>query len=192
MKNHPKHPSTRAPDEPPKETKSPAATPVPPSPAKEPSPPPAEPDAVALKDRLLRLQADFDNYRKRTQRDQAENNQRAVESLALELLPVIDHFEMGLRNAEEHHAESPVIEGFRLVYDQFRAALAKSGVSGFESVGQPFDPGLHEAISHLPSADHPPDMVVAQTRRGYRMGDRLLRAAQVVVSSGPPPVAGES
>lgn len=143
-------------------------------------------EAEQLKERLLRLQADFDNYRKRVTRERTEFAQRATEDLVIELLPVLDHFELGLNTAREHRADASVREGFQLVYDQLMAALAKAGVTPIDAEGQVFNPHEHEAVTHLPSAEVPADTVMQQTRRGYRMGDRLLRAAQVVVSSGPP------
>jgi len=140
----------------------------------------------ALETRMLRLQADFDNFRKRTQRERGEWYLRANEDLLRELLPVIDHFEMGLQNAEKHHVDHAVIDGFKLVYEQLMQALGKFQLKPFESEGQVFDPHSHEAMTHVPSAEHPADVVMAETRRGYRLGDALLRPAQVIVSSGPP------
>ena len=141
-------------------------------------------ERAALGDRLLRLQADFENFRKRTQRERSDLSRRATEHLMEELLPILDHFELGFENAERNEANPAVVEGFRLVYDQVINTLGKFGLTAIAVEGQHFDPHLHEAITHLPSEEHPPDTVVTQTRRGYLLGDRLLRAAQVVVSSG--------
>jgi len=142
-------------------------------------------ETAALQDRLLRLQADFDNFRKRTARERNEIFQRANEELMLELLPVVDHFELGLQTARQHHADGAVVEGFQIILDQLLAALTKFGLCPIDAEGQRFDPHLHEAATHMPSEQHAEDMVILQTRRGYRLGDKLLRAAQVVVSSGP-------
>jgi molecular chaperone GrpE len=139
----------------------------------------------ALETRMLRLQADFDNFRKRTQRERGEWYLRANEDLLRELLPVIDHFEMGLQNAAKHHVDHAVIDGFQLVYDQLMQALAKFQLVPFDSEGREFDPHIHEAMTHVPSAEHPADVIIAETRRGYRLGDKLLRPSQVIVSSGP-------
>ena len=147
----------------------------------EPQPSPEE----VLKDRLLRLQADFDNYRKRMEREKKDWIAFASEKLVLELLPVLDHFELGLADSAKNGAPAAFVEGFQLVCNQLRAALEKAGVQAIDAEGAAFDPHVHEAITHLPSADVPADHVVAQTRRGYKLGDKLLRAAQVVVSSGP-------
>ncbi|MFH0879630.1 MAG: nucleotide exchange factor GrpE, partial [Lentisphaerota bacterium] len=143
-------------------------------------------EVVNLKDQLLRLQADFDNYRKRILRDQADTALRAQENLMRELLPVLDHFELGLKTARDNSLPEAVLNGFQLVHDQLLAALSKFGLSTLHAEGAVFDPNLHEAITHMPSPDKPVDAVLMQTRRGYKLGDRLLRAAQVVVSSGKP------
>ena len=150
-------------------------------PTGEPQPSPEE----ILKDRLLRLQADFENYRKRMDREKKDWIACASEKLVLELLPVLDHFELGLADSVKNGAAAAFTEGFQLVCNQFRAALEKAGVQTIDAEGKPFDPALHEAITHMPSATVPEGHVVAQTRRGYKLGDKLLRAAQVVVSSGP-------
>lgn len=147
-------------------------------------------DIAAVNDRLLRLQADFDNFRRRTVRERAEIHARSLEDLMKELLPVLDHFEMGLASADRQGSDPAVFEGLGLVFDQFRAALARFGLTPIEAVGKPFDPNLHESIAMMPSPGHPRDAVVTETRRGYVLGGRLLRAAQVVVSSGPAAVAG--
>jgi len=145
----------------------------------------AQAELETLKDRHLRLQADFDNFRKRTQRERSELQVRATEDLVAELLPVLDHFELGLQTAAAASADQAVRDGFQMVYDQLQAVLRKVGVTSFEAAGR-FDPHLHEAVTHVPSPEHPADTVVRQLRRGYKLGDRLLRPAQVVVASGPP------
>ena len=150
--------------------------------AAEPQP---SPEAV-LQDRLLRLQADFENYRKRMDREKKDWIAFASEKLVLELLPVLDHFELGLADGAKNGAPPAVTEGFQLICNQLRAALEKTGVQVVDAAeGAAFDPHLHEAISHLPSATVAEGHVVVQTRRGYKLGDKLLRAAQVVVSAGP-------
>jgi molecular chaperone GrpE len=143
------------------------------------------PELDVVKDRLLRLQADFDNFRKRTQRERAELYTRANEDLIVELLTILDHFERGLAMSLEHKTESAVHDGFRIVYDQLLNVLKKFGVSPLDAHEAAFDPHLHEAVSHVPSDEYGADQIVAQLRRGYKLGDRLLRPVQVVVSSGP-------
>lgn len=137
-----------------------------------------------LRDQLLRLRADFDNFRKRTQRERSELFLYANENLFTEILPVIDHFEMGLKSAENHQTESSVTDGFRLVYNQLLDVLKKFNVTAIDAVGETFDPHRHEALTHMPS-EQPAETVIEQVRRGYLLGEKLLRAAQVVVSSGP-------
>lgn len=168
---------------------------APPASAPQP-PPPAEDSAAAelarLKEQMLRLQADFENHRRRVERERAEVYQRANEDLMTELLVVLDHFELGLKTAEKHDTDKSVMDGFRMVSDQLMAALARFGLQPVDAEGRDFDPHRHEAVTHVPSEEHPENVVIAQTRRGYMLGDRLLRAAQVVVSSGmQPPASAE-
>jgi molecular chaperone GrpE len=137
-----------------------------------------------LRIQLMRLRADFDNFRKRQVRERAEWITRANEDLFLELLPVLDHYEMGLKSAEDHQIDSSVSEGFKLVYTQLIDLLEKHNVTPVEAIGEAFNPHVHEALTHMPS-DKPAETVIEQIRRGYTLGDKLLRAAQVVVSSGP-------
>ena len=187
---HP-HPKSGAPA-PAEDLNRPAVDSAPPAPDAPPAAP--APEAVAepqpsaedaLKDRLLRLQADFENYRKRMDREKKDWIALASEKIVLELLPVLDHFELGLADSAKNGAPAAFVEGFQLICNQLRAALEKAGVQAIDAEGAAFDPHVHEAITHLPSDDVPADHVVAQTRRGYKLGDKLLRAAQVVVSSGP-------
>ncbi len=149
------------------------------------APAPAEPETVPL-ERLLRLQADFDNYRRRMARDHKALTERATEDLMLELLPVLDNFDIALQHAEEEPVDPAVVKGFRLVAEHLETALKKFGLQPVPADDMPFDPHRHEAVAHVPDPDHAEGMIVAQTRRGYELGDKLLRAAQVVVSSGPP------
>ena len=135
----------------------------------------------------MRLQADFDNFRKRVARERAEWAQRAAEDVMKDLLPVLDHFDLALKGAAEHGAPKDVLEGLALVYDQMIGALAKHGLAMVVvEPATPFDPLQHEAVAHVPSEDIPADAVIQQTRCGFRLGGRLLRPAQVVVSSGAP------
>ena len=144
-----------------------------------------EEEEESLREQFIRLQADFANFRNRTQRERIELYQRANEDLLLEILPVLDHYELGLQNAEQHDADKAVMDGFRLVYDQFQSVLNKFNLTPIEAVGEAFDPHKHEALTHMPSDEYPAEICSNQIRRGYLFGDKLLRAAQVVVSSGP-------
>ncbi len=135
-------------------------------------------------DRYLRLQADFDNYRKRVLREKDGLYRRANEDIMEELLPVLDHLELALNSVGEEHVNNPVVEGFRLVTDQLINVLGKFGLSRIETEGQEFDPNLHEAILHMPDEAVGENQIVSQARGGYKLGEKLLRASQVVVSSG--------
>jgi molecular chaperone GrpE len=134
---------------------------------------------------LRRLAADFDNYRKRVARESEVQASRATESLVSELLPVLDNLERAL-DASEHHEEAKVAEGVQFVKQQLADLLARRGLEEIPcEPGDEFDPHVHEALSHTPS-DQPEGAVAAVWQRGYRLGDRVVRAARVVVSSGPP------
>ena len=148
---------------------------------------PASNEVAQLKDRLLRLQADFENLRKRTLREKNELYARANEDILLELLPVLDHLELALQHAEEQRAGQAFVAGLRLVADQMRGVLQKFGVTPIDAVGQPFDPRWHEAVAKQITGDKPAGTVLAQTRAGYRLGQALLRPAQVVVTAAPAP-----
>jgi len=149
------------------------------------SPAKAEDEIAALNDRLLRLQADFENFRKRTIREKNELFRRANESILEELLPVLDSMGLAIEGAGNHGAAPALVDGFELVSEQFLSVLGKFGLSPIDAEGQQFDPNLHEAVSHLPSDTVADGHVITQTRRGYMLGEMLLRPAQVVVSSGP-------
>ncbi len=146
---------------------------------------PRDEEIAVLKDRLLRLQADFDNFRKRMVRDREDQSRRASEKILKDILPVIDHFELGIQSAHKHHIKHTVIEGFEGILKQFHQAVEKAGVTVIDTKDQAFDPHLHECITQLPSEEQPENTVIQETRRGYKLGSFVLRAAQVIVSSGP-------
>ena len=141
---------------------------------------------------LLRLQADFENYRKRVLREKDGLYQRANADLLEELLPVLDHMDLAFQSASDADMDNAVVHGVKIVADQLVVTLSKFGLEAVDAEGIEFDPNVHEAISHLPSPDVAENFVVAQTRRGYKLGSRLLRAAQVVVSSGSPEPAADA
>jgi molecular chaperone GrpE len=143
-------------------------------------------EIAALNAQIMRLRADFDNLRRRTRREQGEQKDRAQADAMEALLPVMDNFELGLAAAmADVDVKESIRQGFQIVYDQLRGIIEKAGVTPIESEGLPFDPQVHESIAHLPSDQYAEGIVSAQTRRGYRLGERVLRPAQVVVSSGP-------
>jgi molecular chaperone GrpE len=141
-------------------------------------------DLDRFRDLALRSQADFDNYKKRAAREKDEAIKYANSSLLERLIPIIDNFELGLSAARGEGEKSPIFSGMSMVLKQLTDFLADNGLQPIDATGQKFDPNLHEAIAHEPSAEIPEGTVIRQTRRGYRLKDRLLRPSSVVVSSG--------
>ncbi len=142
-------------------------------------------DLDRFRDLALRSQADFENYKKRSAREKEEAIKYANSSLLEKLIAIVDNFELGLEAARAEGEKSPVFSGMSMVLKQLMDFLNDSGLQPIDATGQKFDPNLHEAIAHEPSEKLPEGVVVRQTRRGYRMKDRLLRPSSVVVSSGP-------
>jgi molecular chaperone GrpE len=140
-----------------------------------------EADAKEASNRYLRLAADFDNYKKRVRQDQAETIQFANADLIGKLLPVVDNFHRVVESAPAE-VDDAWLKGIKLTLQQLDELLASQGVSPIESVGQPFDPSLHEAIGHEESNEQPEDTVVSEVRRGYRLNDRVVRPALVRVA----------
>src|SRR3981081_1124043 len=142
-------------------------------------------DLDRFRDLALRSQADFDNFKKRAAREKDEAIKYANSSLLERLIPIIDNFELGLSAARGEGEKSPIFSGMNMVLKQLTDFLAENGLQPIDAEGQKFDPNLHEAIAHEPSTKVAEGSVVRQTRRGYRLKDRLLRPSSVVVSSGP-------
>lgn len=154
-----------------------------------------EPDAAeqleVMTDRYARLLADFDNFRKRMVREREEQTKRANENLLSDLLPVLDNLTIALSKAPD--PKDPVVTGMRMVNDQFLAILDKYGMKPIDAKGKVFDPAIHEALTQMPSETVPAQTVIEQFRCGWTLGGRLLRPAQVIVSSGAPEApAGEA
>ena len=149
---------------------------------------PTSPDPIAAlaaeRDEYLalaqRVQADFDNYRKRAVRDQERLVAHAHERLVRELLPVLDDLERALEAAEQHE-EAKLVEGVQLVEKVLRSALAKEGLVEIETDGA-FDPHVHEALLARPDAGAEPGSVLDVVQRGYRLGDKVVRPARVIVA----------
>ena len=142
-------------------------------------------DLDRFRDLALRSQADFDNFKKRAAREKEDAIKYANSSLLERLIAIVDNFELGLSAAKEEGEQSPIYAGMSMVLKQLTDFLADNGLQAIDAEGQKFDPNLHEAIAHEPSDSVPEGVVVRQTRRGYRLKDRLLRPSGVVVSSGP-------
>ena len=142
-------------------------------------------DLDRFRDLAMRSRADFENYKKRSAREKEEAVKYANTSLLEKLVSIADNFELGLEAARGEGETSPIYSGMNLVLKQLQDFLAENGLRPIDAVGQKFDPNLHEAIAHEPSSEVPEGVVIRQTRRGYRLKDRLLRPSAVVVSSGP-------
>jgi molecular chaperone GrpE len=141
-----------------------------------------EQDKRDLHDRLLRSVADFENYKKRAKKEMDEAATRGREQLLGELLPALDNLERALKHAPEG---DPLAVGVKQTEKQLLAALEKFGVTRFASLGQPFDPSLHEAIQQVETKDLPSGSVATEFASGYKINNRLLRPAMVAVAKSP-------
>lgn len=142
-------------------------------------------EAAQWKDAAHRAAAELDNFRKRTARDLQETVKYANAGLLESLLPVLDNFDYGMAAAKAESEGSNLYVGLSMVLRQVQDFLKDNGVEEISAVGMPFDPNLHEAVSQQPSGTVAEGTVISQTRRGYKLRDRLLRPASVIVSSGP-------
>lgn len=138
-----------------------------------------------LDDKLLRTMAEFDNYRKRSLQQFEQIRRTANDELLLEILEVLDNFERALQHAEENSHDDALLKGTELIYNQLRGVLARRNVKAIESLGQPFDPNLHDAMMQTASDEYDEGTVAIEISKGYMVGDRVLRHAKVAVSSGP-------
>ena len=142
-------------------------------------------EAAQWKDMAYRNAAELDNFRKRAAREAQETRAYANADLLRSILPVLDNFEMGLEAARAESETSMIFMGMSMVQRQLTDFLRDMGVLEVEALGREFDPNLHDAVAQEASADVPEGTVLRVTRRGFKLKDRLLRAASVVVSSGP-------
>ena len=133
----------------------------------------------SLQDRLLRTAAEFDNYRKRMDRERRELADYTAGEVMSELLPIIDNLERALQAAEPN---DPLRKGVELTHRQMLEMLRKRGVTPIDALGKDFDPNFHQAVFHEASAEHREGEVMAELQRGYVVGDRLLRPAMVKVA----------
>ena len=137
-----------------------------------------------LHDKWLRGAAEFENYRRRTERERRELSEAAAADLIRDLLPIIDDFERALASSRDtgRAAQDPLHRGVELIYKQLLDAVRKRGAEPFESIGEDFDPAWHEAVAQEPAAGQRDGEITAELRRGYRIGSKLLRPAQVKVA----------
>jgi molecular chaperone GrpE len=158
----------------------------------EPRPPEADPvqrlegEKAQIREKMLRIAAEFDNYKKRTQRDIREREERAKADVIKLILPTIDNLRRAVEHAEKASDMETIVEGVGMAEKHFLETLGKLGVARLEAVGQVFDPASHEAIAQQPSEDVPAGVILHEVHAGYVLGERLLRPALVVVSSGKP------
>jgi molecular chaperone GrpE len=145
----------------------------------------AQADAERFKDHALRTQADFENFRKRAAREREDAVKYANASFLERLIPILDNFDLGLTAARSNAADSPILAGMDMVSRQLNDFLVSSGVEPVSGEGQKFDPNLHEAVAQEESATVAEGVVIRQLRKGYKLRERLLRPATVVVSKGP-------
>ncbi len=135
-------------------------------------------------DRLLRIQADFDNYRKRVQKEQASLLRYGAENALREILPVVDAVELAVDSARTHdNSNSQLREGIEMILSQFFNVLEKLGVKPIETVDEPFDPNKHDALLRVHAPDAEEGAVVGEIRKGYYLHDKVLRPAQVTVGT---------
>jgi molecular chaperone GrpE len=136
----------------------------------------------SLEESLLRAKADYQNAQRRSAIQRSEAIRYANAELLRSLLHVIDDFDRSLAASESSDNLEALVEGVRLVYENFVKALHGHGLEIIEALHKPFDPSVHEAVMQQPSADHPPGIVLKEISKGYRLGDRVLRPAKVIVS----------
>jgi molecular chaperone GrpE len=135
-----------------------------------------------MKEQWMRTAADFDNFRKRARRDVDDARRSGREDLLKELLPVFDNLERAVQSAQRATEVKPVVEGLTMVLRQFVDAVGRAGITKVPTVGAAFDPSVHEAIQQVETDDHSPGTVVSEIQPGYLQGERLVRAAMVIVA----------
>ncbi|MCX5720502.1 MAG: nucleotide exchange factor GrpE [Nitrospirae bacterium] len=141
-------------------------------------------EAKGLNDKYLRLAAEFDNYKRLTQKDQRDQIRFGNEQLLKELLPVVDNLERAIKASREGGSNEVLMQGVELTLKQLTGALTRFYVTPIETVGKPFDPATHQSVTSVQSERVPEQHVVDEFQRGYLLHDRILRAAMVSVSTG--------
>ncbi|MBN9159995.1 MAG: nucleotide exchange factor GrpE [Myxococcales bacterium 68-20] len=152
----------------------------------------AKAEAARMKDQWMRTAADFDNFRKRSRRELEDTRKAGKEDLLKEFLPVFDNLERAIHSASRATEVKAVAEGLQMVLRQYLETLSRGGITKVPGVGSQFDPTYHEAIQQLETDEQPAGTVVAEVQPGYMQGDRLIRAAMVVVAKPKPTGDGAS
>ncbi len=140
----------------------------------------------AAGERYLRLMAEFDNYKKRTVREYDRIVESANEKLMLDLIAVRETFELALKHGENGSDYAQLFEGIKLIFAKFDGVLSANGLVPFAAAGEPFDPQIHDALMKMPHAEVPEDHIADIHEKGYRLKDRVIKHARVIVSAGKP------
>ncbi|UJR82394.1 nucleotide exchange factor GrpE [Sandaracinus amylolyticus] len=138
-----------------------------------------------LKEQLLRTAADYDNFRKRTKKELEDAERRGREDAVREMLPVFDNLERAVQAAGAASDVAAIVDGIKMVLKLFEDQTQRIGITRVPTVGQRFDPSVHDAIQQTETDEHPPGTVIAEVVPGYKLGDRLVRPAMVVVARKP-------
>jgi molecular chaperone GrpE len=136
-----------------------------------------------LRDQMLRARAEFENYKRRRAGEMDQMTTLAAEGLITDLLPILDDFDLLIGHAGDTSAPTPLLDGAVKIRQKLIEQLEKRGLTTIEAEGQEFDPDMHEALMQQPSMEHEPGTVIAVHQKGYRLGDKLLRPARVVVAA---------
>ena len=142
-----------------------------------------EKEAQENLDKYLRAKAELENYKKRIEKEKAETIRYCNENIIREILPVVDNLEMALKHGQDSGNSKSLIEGVEIVLNQFLKGLEKFGVASFSSVGEEFDPNIHEAMMQVESDNHNPNSIISEFQKGYFLNERLLRPAKVTVAT---------
>lgn len=134
--------------------------------------------------KMMRLAAEFDNYKKRSAREHENIRKYASENIIKEMLPIVDNFERAIESANESNDFNSFLDGVRLILNQMVNLLGKEGVQQIKSVGEAFNPNIHEAVLHIASDEYPENIIVQELQKGYILNDRVIRPAMVAVSKG--------
>lgn len=141
--------------------------------------------ADSYKDQLLRKAAEFDNFKKRTEAEYVNLVKNANEGLISSLIPILDDFTRSMKSGREVKDHESFFKGVELIYNKFVRLLESHGLIPFESVGKPFDVDYHDALLQMPRSDVPPHTVVEEIERGYKLFEKIIRHAKVIVSAEP-------
>ena len=150
-----------------------------------------EEEVKTLYDKLLRTQAEFENYKKRIEKEKSDLRKYAGEGILREIIHTVDNLEMAITHASESDQSKSISEGIEIILKQLLKSIERFGVKSFISIGEMFDPNRHEAVVQMESEEHEPNTIIAESQKGYFLHDRLLRPALVTVTRAPHAEADE-